>query len=384
LGLHDAARTVAGTLDRGNEANQKEWGVRIALAQLEAATGEVDRAIADLERIANDPAAKSEHREAMAALVTCYESAGSPEAALTVLQEWHAEVETARREVALEELRRIDGIDAAQDDDFELTTRSRIANYRVAINNIGARLSSKLHYLNELAVSAEIREGNEEDRAEHIYRVGALSSLLAAEVNCGEELCWLAEVAGRLHDIGKSSIPDAIALKARSLSEGEWEIVHGHSEYGARLVADADEPRLVQVVAAVRHHHEQFAGGGYPSNLSGEEIPFLARIVAISESFDAMLQSRAYRPSLSVRTALEEIERGAGSKFDPRLSGLFVQMVRRIQREVDDLKEYLGEHGRSSTTVRSFTKLTGLFGEHRRDDLTLGAARARSHGASSI
>ena len=324
-------------------------------------SGHIDRAIEKLQALANDPTARNYRREALVALATCYESSGSPAAALFVLEELQAEVDAARREVALEELRRIDGMDPAHDDHFEQTTRSRIASYRVAIDGIDARLSSKLHYLSELAVSAEIREGNEEYRAEHIYRVGALCSLLAGEAGYNKDVCWLAEVAGRLHDVGKSSVPDAVVLQARALSDGEWKIVQHHSDHGARLVADADEPRLVEVVAAVRHHHERFDGSGYPSGLKDEEIPFLARVVAISESFDAMLQSRTYRPSLSVRSALEEIERGAGSQFDPRLAGLFVHMVRRVQREVGDLTDHLGRQGRSSPLVQTFAKLDESF-----------------------
>ncbi len=311
--------------------------------------------------MATDPVYRHHRRGAMASLVECYELASRPAAALLAMQELQTEVEAARREVALEELRRIDGIDPAQDEEFDRATRRRLASYRVAIDDIGARLTLKLHYLNELAVSAEIREGNEEDRAEHIYRVGALCSLLAAEAGCSEELCWLAEVAGRLHDIGKSSIPDAIVLKGRSLSEGEWSMVQVHSSHGAQLITDAAEPQLVQVVAAVRHHHERFDGGGYPGYLKAEAIPLLARIVAVSESFDAMLQSRTYRSSRSVLAALEEIERCAGNQFDPRLAGLFIQMVRRIQREVGDLREYLGQHGRSSSAVGTFSKLSSLF-----------------------
>jgi len=367
LGMFDAADELASvlteSLGRGDLSIQTTWGTRLVLAEYAAAKGRSDDAIAELRQVVAAPAATTCRREAMFTLAGCYESNGSPAAALCVLQELQTDIEAARREVALEELRRIDGIDPTHDDDFDRSTRRRIAGYRVAIEDIGTRLSSKLHYLTELAVSAEIREGNGPHDAEHIYRVGALCSSLAAQAGCSDDLCWLAEVAGRLHDIGKSSIPDAIALQARPLRDAEWTIVRGHSNYGALLVADAGEARLVQVVAAVRHHHERFGGGGYPSGLKAEEIPLLARIVAISESFDAMLQPRTYRPARSVSTALEEIERGAGDQYDPHLAGLFVQIVRRLQREVSDLKTYLGEQGRSSPAVQSFAKLSGLFND---------------------
>jgi len=195
----------------------------------------------------------------------------------------------------------------------------------------------------------------------HVYRVGSLCSLLAAEAGLSEEVCWMADVAGRLHDLGKSSIPDTLVLKRKRLTPGERHILNGHSEVGARLVMDANEPRLIQVVAAIRHHHERFDGTGYPSGLKGELSPILARIVALSESFDAMLQSRTYRPSRSVPSALGEIERCAGSQFDPRLAGIFVAMIRRIEHETGDLKEHLGYQGRLSPAVQTFTALEKSF-----------------------
>lgn len=366
LGMHEEAKNVSEMLDAGTPGNPRGPHTRIALAIFNATTGNKVRAIQQLHGVLEDPLAQQHRRGAMHALVECYESDGQHERALAVLHELHAEIEAGRREVAIEELRRLEGIDPALDQHFEKTTQSRIASYLVEIDGIGSRLSAKLAYLNEIAVSAEIREGNEESRAEHIYRVGALSSLLAAEAGCTEGQRWLAEVAGRLHDLGKSSVPDSIALKPGALSATEWQVVRAHSDHGARLVTDASEPKLIEVAAALRHHHERFDGSGYPGNLKGEEIPLLARIVAISESFDAMRQSRTYRPSRSVQVALGEIERGAGTQFDPRLAGLFVQMVRRCQRQVDDLDVYLGEQGRSSSTVQTFIKLTGLFPNHLR------------------
>jgi putative two-component system response regulator len=364
LGMLDAADQLAAevteSLDRGKLSIRSAWDSRMVLAEYSAARGSVDVAIAELRRVVAAPDAPNP-RDAMVALAGCYESKGLSAMALCVLQELQADIEGARREVALEELRRIDGLEPAHDDNFDQFTRRRIAACRIDLEGVGIRLSSKLRYLTELAVSAEIREGGGQDEAGHIYRVGALSSLLAAEAGCDEDLCWLAELAGRLHDIGKSSIPDRIALKTQPLSDAEWTIVRGHSNYGSLLVADVGEPQLVQVVAAVRHHHERFAGGGYPNNLKGEEIPLLARIVAIAESFDAMLQSRTHRLARSISTALEEIERGAGNQYDPRLAGLFVQIVRRLQREVSDLRAYLGEQGRSSPAVQTFAKLSGLF-----------------------
>ena len=132
----------------------------------------------------------------MAALVRCYESMGSPERALELLHKLHEEIGAARREVALEEVRRFYGTLLPEDDEFIRADHGRMAIDRVAVDGIGTRLSSKLYYLTELAASTEIREGIEPDRAEHAYRVGSLCSLLAAEASLSEEVCWMADVAG--------------------------------------------------------------------------------------------------------------------------------------------------------------------------------------------
>lgn len=222
-----------------------------------------------------------------------------------------------------------------------------------------------MKHLEGIAVAAELREGAEMSRAQHVYRVGKLCRELAIEVGCSDEVQWLAEVTGRLHDIGKCAIPDSTILCSSPLHEAMQAMLREHSDYGARLIADADEPRLVQVVASVRHHHERFDGTGYPSRLRGEEIPLLARIVAICESYDAMLQSRVYRSSRTPATALEEVERCAGTQFDPQLAGLFARLVRRIRREHGDVLEYLGAEARDSAPVRTFEQLEQLMAETR-------------------
>jgi putative nucleotidyltransferase with HDIG domain len=292
--------------------------------------------------------------EGVKLLVQALEFEGKEREAIDCLRVMHMRIQAVRRGIAVEELRRID-----LDLPFDVAERSferTLAHFAVATDRLSVRLSAKLGHLERVAITAELREGIEANRAGHIYRVGRLSAELAAEVGCNAELQWLAEVAGRLHDIGKVAVPDD-ALNGTARHTSLMEIVRQHAEYGARLVADADEPRLVQVVAAVRHHHERVDGSGYPTALSGDEIPLLARIVAIAESFDAMLQSRAYRSSRNVRSALEEIERCAGTQFDARLAGVFVGLVRRLVREQGDIQEYLGKQASAVSSVRAFERL---------------------------
>jgi len=304
--------------------------------------------------------------EASRRLIEYYEATGCPAEAAEVLQTLQARLQSIRRTVALEELRRIEALDHVEEfDEFQFETERRLSTFAGRSIGMAERLAAKLKHLEGIAVAAELREGAEMSRAQHIYRVGKLCRELAAEAGCSDESQWLAEITGRLHDIGKCAIPDSTILCSAPLHETMQAMLREHSDYGARLIADADEPRLVQVVASVRHHHERFDGTGYPSNLRGEEIPLLARIAAICESYDAMLQSRVYRSSRTPATALEEVERCAGTQFDPQLAGLFARLVRRMRREHGDILEYLGAEARDIAPVRAFEQLEQLTAETR-------------------
>jgi len=126
-----------------------------------------------------------------------------------------------------------------------------------------------------------------------------------------ETLNW----AALLHDIGKRSIPGAVLTKSEPLTTDEWDLIRTHPERGCDLVATI--PRLAGALPAIRHHHENYAGGGYPSGLKGEGIPRLARVIAVADAFDALTSDRAYNDQLSCSEALVIMEKSAGVKFDP-------------------------------------------------------------------
>jgi HD-GYP domain-containing protein (c-di-GMP phosphodiesterase class II) len=337
----------------------------VTLAVYETRYGDRRRGLLELKR-----ACRSDLDEiavdASRRLVEYYEATGCPAEAAEVLRALQARLQSIRRTVALEELRRIEALDEVEEfDEFQCETQRRLADFAGRSIGVPERLAAKLKHLEGIAVAAELREGAEMSRAQHVYRVGKLCRELAVEAGCSDEVQWLAEITGRLHDIGKCAIPDSTILCSSPLHEAMQAMLREHSDYGARLIADADEPRLVQVVASVRHHHERFDGSGYPSRLRGDEIPLLARIAAICESYDAMLQSRVYRSSRAPAAALEEIERCAGTQFDPQLAGLFARLVRRIRREHGDVLEYLGAESRDCAPVRTFEQLEQLTAEAR-------------------
>lgn len=128
--------------------------------------------------------------------------------------------------------------------------------------------------------------------------------------------------AALLHDVGKIAVPDAILRKPGPLTADEMEVMKQHVLLGGVLVRDLANADLV--VDGVRHHHERWDGSGYPDGLGGEEIPLLARVIAVADAFSAMTTSRPYRRALSPDVALQRVAAGAGSQFDPRLADVFV------------------------------------------------------------
>jgi diguanylate cyclase (GGDEF)-like protein len=140
----------------------------------------------------------------------------------------------------------------------------------------------------------------------------------------GEELAQLAQAAS-LHDIGKVAIPDAIITKPGPLTDEEWEFMRRHTLIGERILAAA--PALGAAARLVRSSHEAWDGSGYPDALAGIEIPLGARIIAICDSFDAMLSTRPYSPPQEINKALAELQRCAGTQFDPDIVPIFEQLL---------------------------------------------------------
>lgn len=132
-------------------------------------------------------------------------------------------------------------------------------------------------------------------------------------------------IGGLMHDIGKIAIPDQILRKPGALTPEEREVIKQHPMRGAEILAHVSFPW--DVLPIVKYHHERWDGKGYPEGLRGEEIPFLARIVAIADAFHAMISDRAYRPALALDEAVRRIWAEAGKQFDPNLVPSFAKMV---------------------------------------------------------
>jgi len=158
----------------------------------------------------------------------------------------------------------------------------------------------------------ELKEGY---TGEHTAAVGRVAVAIATELKLPAAERRHVELGALLHDVGKLSIPDRVLMKPGPLNELEWEAMRRHATLGERLLA-----RIVQqpdVLAVVRSHHERWDGRGYPDGKRGEEIPLPARIVAVADAFQAMIEPRPYREPRTREAAVAEIHANSGFQFDP-------------------------------------------------------------------
>jgi putative two-component system response regulator len=130
---------------------------------------------------------------------------------------------------------------------------------------------------------------------------------------------------GLLHDVGKIGIQDAIINKNGRLTDEEFAVIKTHPSVGAEILKKITD--LPTLVTGARWHHERFDGGGYPDGLSGEEIPEVARIIAVADTYDAMTSNRSYRSQLPQEQVRAEIARCSGSQFDPRFAEIMLAMI---------------------------------------------------------
>ena len=156
----------------------------------------------------------------------------------------------------------------------------------------------------------------------HSEDVARYALFLARHLGLDDEQRGALHHAALLHDVGKIAMPDAILRKPGQLTPDEMEVMKQHVVLGGALVRDLANSELV--VEGVQYHHEWWDGSGYPHGLAGEEIPLLARVIAVADAFSAMTTSRPYRRALSPDVALQRMSAGAGSQFDPRLADVFV------------------------------------------------------------
>lgn len=159
----------------------------------------------------------------------------------------------------------------------------------------------------------------------HGQRIGRFCRMMGEQLGLSPKELDDLQLLSKLHDIGKIGIDDSILNKPGKLSEEEWEIMKQHPEIGHNIAMST--PQLEHIAGYILHHHERWDGAGYPIGIKGEETPVLSRILSIADAFDAMTEDRVYRKALSYEVAIREIERNAGTQFDPEITRLFVAQM---------------------------------------------------------
>jgi diguanylate cyclase (GGDEF)-like protein len=188
-----------------------------------------------------------------------------------------------------------------------------------AERNLRAGLVNTVH---ALARAVDAKDGYTHS---HSQRVARHAAELGYALGLPDERLEMLRTAGILHDVGKIGIPDAILLKPARLEPDEFAVMRRHSELGRDIIAGAG---LEEIAEWVLRLHERFDGRGYPDGLAAEEIPLESRILHCADALEAMTSSRIYRPGMEVERALAELERGAGSQFDPQVALVLVELVR--------------------------------------------------------
>jgi putative two-component system response regulator len=192
--------------------------------------------------------------------------------------------------------------------DENLTLEARVKERTDAL------AASRLEVLERLAMATEARD---DLTGEHTRRVGVLAGELAQIIGLSSEQVELIRRAAPVHDIGKIAIPDSVLHKQGALNAAETAVMRTHTTIGASILAGGDNGLVIAAERIAASHHERWDGLGYPFRLKGDAIPIEGRITAVADFFDALTHDRPYRLAVPREFVLLDIERGAGTQFDP-------------------------------------------------------------------
>jgi putative nucleotidyltransferase with HDIG domain len=184
----------------------------------------------------------------------------------------------------------------------------------------------ELEAINEQTIFAFVRAIDARDpyTARHSEKVAAYAVQLARALGLSDGDCERVRLAGLLHDVGKLGLERSILHKPGALTDAEWAQVRDHPRLSAHIIEGVT--RFAAFLPGARHHHERYDDAGYPGGLTGTEIPFDARILAVADAFDAMTSDRSYRPALSHEEAKRRLAADAGTHFDPACVRAFLAL----------------------------------------------------------
>jgi HD-GYP domain-containing protein (c-di-GMP phosphodiesterase class II) len=211
------------------------------------------------------------------------------------------------------------------------------------------RLLRELHELSLAVVRALVNAVDQKDpyTSGHSIRVGYYSTLLGTALQLRPQELQMLQWSALLHDVGKIGIRDEVLKKTGKLTDEEFDHIKEHPVRSHKVVQGV--PQLSAALDGVLYHHEHYDGGGYPHGLKGEQIPLQARIIQIADVFDALTSTRSYRSEHDWRTALEILANESGKTVDPKLQGMFDEMVRAELEAAPDSWERLNRRANAFT-----------------------------------
>ncbi|NIM49205.1 MAG: HD domain-containing protein [Gemmatimonadales bacterium] len=215
---------------------------------------------------------------------------------------------------------------AVQEDDL-LQARALADQVAVALSN--ARLLEELDQFNwgALAALAQTVDAKSPWTAGHSERVTRLSLAVGHEMGLPPEQIDILHRGGLLHDVGKVGVPASVLDKPGRLNDEEWVIMRSHVTVGARILSPI--PAYADLIPIVLYHHERWDGSGYPEGLAAEDIPFLARLLAVPDVYDALTSDRPYRSAWPLARVMDYITDSSGTQFDPAVTDAFLAVMGR-------------------------------------------------------
>lgn len=224
---------------------------------------------------------------------------------------------------------------------LEIAFNKMISDLKEYIENLNrAHKSKEKLFVSSLTALANAVEARDQYTRGHLERVTEYSVKIAEYLGLERDEVEKIRYAALLHDVGKIKIRENVLNKAGRLTEEEFDIMKQHPKHGADIMEPVEEFR--DMIPYMYHHHERYDKKGYPEGIGGEDIPLAARILAVADTFDAMTSDRPYRKALSPDIAISELEKNAGTQFDPKLAELFIKIINTEKEWLDKVmkKDY--------------------------------------------
>lgn len=213
--------------------------------------------------------------------------------------------------------------------------RKTISDMNIELEDANTKL--KKAYLDIIQTIRATVEAKDSYTRGHSDRVSAYSVLLGKHLHLNEDEQEILKIGGLFHDVGKIGIPDTILLKNGKLTDEEYNEIKKHPQIGANILGESE--LFKNIIPFVKYHHERYDGRGYPEGLAGDNIPYVARIAAVADSFDAMSSRRVYRDSLPKEIVREEIVKNLGTQFDPEIGSTFLDIIDNHYDDIQTIKD---------------------------------------------